>query len=124
MRLYVVIAPRFACDHLCAKLLGEGDTDRFRLAVGVIRANGDPQAVGLGEQDKLDFTACVWAGNLNLRSEGQKIGRDTVEDRRRLRRLDADLFQLADVLLQRGFVASGPAGDDELFELLHATLRR
>src|SRR6185295_20165408 len=45
---------------------------------------------------------------------------DAIEDGRRLRRLDADLLELLEMPLQRNLVAAGPAGDDELGDLVVA----
>src|SRR6185436_14450281 len=123
VRLHLVVAPRVLGDRFPAELLREGDADGLGLAIGVVGTDGDPQAVGLGEEYKLDLAARLRPRHLDRVRIGDKRRSDAVEDRRGLRRLHADLGQLHDVLLQLRFIAPGPTGDDDVAELHHATFR-
>src|SRR5437660_7372231 len=101
MVFYVVVAPSILGDRLGAELLRERHADGFRFAVGVIGADGDPEAIGSGEQHELHFTARVGARDLDRARLRKEIGSDAVEDRRCFRCLDAELLELANVLAQR-----------------------
>src|SRR5574341_588458 len=68
----------------------------------------------VSHQYKLHLAARIRPRHLDDLLVREEVGRNAVEDRRRLRRLHPDLFQLLDVLAQRGLVAPGPPGDDEL----------
>ena len=116
---HLVVAPGVAADRLLAELLGEGDADRFGFAVGVIGADGDPEAIGLVQQHELDLAARIGPGHLDRARGGEQLRGDAIEDGRRLRRPDADFLELADVLAQRRLVAASPAGDHHIGELVH-----
>ena len=78
----------------------------------MVGADGDLEAPERGDEDELDFAAGIGARDLNLGVVREEVRRYAIEDRRCLRRLDADFLKLLDVLPQRGLVAAGPAGDD------------
>src|SRR5262249_42420014 len=71
---------------------------------------------GVLQQHELDLAAGVFAHRLDGLIGGDACGRHAIEDRRRGRALHAECFQLFDVLLNRGRVASGPAGDHRLVD--------
>jgi hypothetical protein len=119
MVFHFVVAPSVLCDRFGAELLRERHADGFRFAVGVVGADGDPQAVGLVQQHELHLAARVRPRHLDLARGAERVGSDAIKDRRRLGRLDADLLELADVLPERRFVAAGPAGDHQLLEFAH-----
>src|SRR5688572_19591678 len=123
VRLDLVVAPRLAGHGLGAQLLGERHADGLGLAVGVVRAHGDAQPGAVLYQHELHFAARVGPGDLYFIREAEQVGGHAVEDRRGLRRLDADVLELADVLAQRLLVAPGPAGDHQLGYLLHSLSR-
>ena len=58
------------------------------------------------------------AEHLDRPGVGEKIGGDPVEDRRALRPLDAERFELTDMLFQRLDIAPGPAGNHEPFDVM------
>jgi len=55
--LHLVVAPGVLGDRLPAELLRERDANGLVLAIGVVGADRDPQAVGLREKNELDFAA-------------------------------------------------------------------
>src|SRR6267378_4380705 len=122
VRLDLVVAPRFTRHGLGAELLGERYADGFRFAVRVVRTQGHAQFTSL-KKNELNFPARVRPGDLYLVRESQKMRRNPVEDRRGLRRLDAQRLELPDVLAQRLLVAAGPAGDDKFSDFHYAALR-
>src|SRR6185369_3374200 len=89
----------------------------------MVGADRDSQLVSVIEKNELHLAARVGTADLDFGRMTKQRGSHAVEDRRALGRLDADLLELLDVLLQRGLVAPGPAGDHELldFQVFHAT---
>ena len=68
------------------------------------------------QKHELDLAAGAFPDRLNLLLGGEPRGGDAIEDGRRRRPFDAERFQLPDVLLDRGRVASGPAGNHRVLD--------
>ena len=83
----------------------------------MIRADADVEGVGRGDQDELDLPARVLAHDFDLDGARQQSRPEPVEGRYEARAFDPDRSQLRDVLLDCGFVAAGPASDDESSDL-------
>src|SRR5262249_40158521 len=111
-----------AC-RLAPLLVRKGDAGVLAPAVGVIRAGAAPHAAAVPQQHELDLAARLVAHHLDLRIGCNPRGRHAIEDRRRGRALDAERFELADVLLDRGGVAAGPAGYHRVLDR-HVAARR
>jgi hypothetical protein len=114
MRGKVVIGPEHGSDGLLAHLLGDGHPVLLDLAVGVVGAGADPELARVLQQHELHLAAGALAHRLDRVGGGEPRGRDAVEDRCRGRALHAQRFEFPDVLLDRGRIASGPAGNHGL----------
>src|SRR5438477_4388712 len=109
----VLELPQCRPQHLAAQLLRERDSHRLGLAVGVIRAEPDPEAVIQRNDDRLDLAGCVGPENfelVGLHDVGRSIA---IEHRHGRGARHADGRQFLDVMVQRRFVTPGPAGDDQ-----------
>ena len=116
MVFHFVVAPSVLCDRFGAALLRERHADGFRFAVGVVGADGDPQAVGLVQQHELHLAARSGAHHLDRVVGRKPRGGHAIEDRRRRGALHAQHFELLDVLFDRRLVTPGPARDHHVID--------
>ncbi len=114
MRRDVAEPPKKRAHGLRAHLLRQRDADRLRLAVGVIGAEPEPQAIGERIDHHLRLAARVAADHLDRVRGGEQRRGDAIEDRRRLRPRNAERFELTNMRLERGLIASRPSRDDEM----------
>ncbi len=108
--------PQRFSDGLGAQLLGQGDTLCLGLAVGVVRAQPDPEPVIEGEQDRLGLAAGCIAGNLDGRVGGEQAGSEPVEGGGLGGAGHAQGLELGDMGLHGRGVAPGPTGDDQVLD--------
>jgi hypothetical protein len=88
----------------------------FDLSIGVIGAGADPELACMLQQHELHLAAGAFAGCLDHVVRGDPRGRHAIEDWRSRGALHPQRLQFLDVLLDRRRIASGPAGDDSLFD--------
>src|SRR5712692_4461329 len=80
----------------------------------MVGAGTDPQPAVMLQEHELDLAAGTFTHRLDGVLGSEPRGRDAIEDGRRRRPLHPERFQFLDVLLDRGRIASGPAGDHGL----------
>ena len=113
MVLDLVETPQRRPDRLAAELLRKRDAHRLGLAVGVVRADAEPEPVRRRDDDRLGLARGVGTEHLEPLRLRQVCGRNAVVHRHRRRARHADRGELLDVVAKGGLVAAGPAGDDE-----------
>ena len=77
----------------------------------MIGADANPKRPIVAYEDGLDLAARVVAAGLDLGGHREPGRGDPVEQRRGARRLDPELVQLLDVLVDEPLIAAGPASD-------------
>src|ERR1700722_11915186 len=113
----VVEQPELAAERFAAKLLGQCDPHGFRLAIGVIGPDGQPEAPAMRDHHRLGLARGVRTQHLKVRSLSHIQRRVSVEYRDRRRPRHPDGGKLLDMVAQGRLVAAGPAGDDQRRDL-------
>ena len=111
MRRYVVERPKRRCDRLVAHLLRYRHTVFFDFPIGMVGTGAYPELAGMLQQDEFNFPAGGFADHFDRRAGGEPRRCYAIKDRSGGRPLHAERFELANVLLDRGGIASGPAGN-------------
>ena len=105
--------PHGCGDRLVAHLLGNSDAIGLHFPVCVVRADADIEPAVMGEDQRLDLTARLFAACLYGSRRGQACSGNPVIGWRHGRPCHAERFQFADMVFHCLLVAAGPAGDDQ-----------